>query len=88
MTGKMTQRKMDGTLTYPYLEVAMAEAVVQEVENYVAHRQNTVENFITKRPIMDLCLAALWRPGSWVSNMWWEQEGIYLEGIKEAAQTE
>ena len=37
---------------------AMAEARLQEVDNYVSCHQNTVTQFIAARPIMDLCLAA------------------------------
>ena len=35
---------------------------------------------------MDLCLAAEMRPGSGVSKRCWEQEGLYLEGMRTAAQ--
>ena len=41
-------------------------------------------SFILTRPIMDLSLAAVRRPGVRVSKQWWEQEGIDLVGIWEA----
>ena len=41
-------------------------------------------SFILTRPIMDLSLVAVRHPGVRVLKQWWEQEGIYLEGIHEA----
>ena len=35
---------------------------------------------------MDLCLAALCRPGSRVANQWWEKEGLDFEGMRTVAQ--
>ena len=49
----------------------MVKALLQEVETYVSRRQNMVAKFIATRPIMDLCLAAEWRPGPRVSKRWW-----------------
>ena len=28
----------------------------------------------------DLCERSVWRPGAWVSQRWWEQEGVDLGG--------
>ena len=50
----------------------MLDAGVQEVETYVARRQNTVTKFIVTRTIIDLCLVEAWRPGAWVLKQWWE----------------
>ena len=63
----------------------MVEAILQEVKTYVSRRQNTVTQFIATRPIMDLCLAAEWRPGSRVAKRWWEQDGLDLEEMRTAA---
>ena len=41
----------------------MSEAGLQEVETYVSCRDNKVGQYILTRPIIDLCLAAKWRPG-------------------------
>ena len=38
---------------------------------YVFRRQNTVTQCITTSPIMDLCLAAAWRPGYWLLKRFW-----------------
>ena len=70
----------------------MTEAGLQEVETYVSRRQNTVAQYISTRPITDLCLAENWRPGPRVAMRWWEQEGLDLDGVRtadrEAEQTE
>ena len=50
--------------------------------NSVTSRQNTVAQYIATRPIMDLCERSTWRPGSKVSQRWWEQAGIDLERAK------
>ena len=34
---------------------------------------------------MDLCLVADRRPGSRVTNLWWEQDGLDMEGMWTAA---
>ena len=64
----------------------MAEAGLQEVENYVSRRQNTVAKYIATRPIMELCLTAKRRPGSRSAMRWWEQKGMDLEGMRLAAE--
>ena len=51
----------------------MEETGFQEVETYVSLRQNTVTQFIATRPIIDLCLEMEWRPGSRVTNQWWDK---------------
>ena len=63
----------------------MAEAGLQEVENYLYHHQNTVAQYIATRPIMDLCLEAKRKPGPIVTMQWWEQEGLDLEGMRTSA---
>ena len=62
----------------------MTEAVCQEVDNYVSCRQNTAAQFIATRPIMNLCMEADQMPGSRVSNKWWENDGLDLEGMQTA----
>ena len=70
----MSQQNGNDTWTYPTLEEVMAEAVIQDMETYVALRYNTIPQFIVTRPIMGLCLEEVWRPGERVSNRWWEEE--------------
>ena len=66
----------------------LEEVVFQEVETYIDRRHNTVAQYIATRPIMDLCLTAVRRPGARVLKRLWEQEGIDIEGIQEAAWVE
>ena len=60
LTGRKPKRRLDGTWYYPPLEKAMSWSGIQEVESYVALRQNT---FIT-----DLCLLVSWSPVKRVSK--------------------
>ena len=53
---------------------------MQEMETYINFHQNTVTQYIVKRPIMDLCLTVARRPGARVSKWRWEQEGLDLAG--------
>ena len=64
----------------------MEEARIQEVDTYVYHIQNTVTQAIAIGPIMYLCLSEERLPWSRVSNWWWEQEGLDLEGMQTADQ--
>ena len=38
LTGRQPRQGSDGMWIYPFLEDAMAEAVLQEVETYISHR--------------------------------------------------
>ena len=44
-----------------------------------------VAQYIVTRPILDLCKQATRRPGARVSQRWWEQAGIDLEGARKQA---
>ena len=62
------------------------------METDVYRSQNKVAQFISTRPIMDLCLEVEQIPGQRVSNWWWEKDGVDVEGTQaaywEAEQTE
>ena len=58
----------------------MWEAGMDEVDQYALRSKNMVTQYIATRPIMDLYEEALWRPGTQISKIWWEQEGLYLQG--------
>ena len=64
----------------------MEEAGLQEVETYLSRRRNTLAQYIATRPIIDLWLAKNWRPGPRLAMQWWEQEVLYLEGMRTEAQ--
>ena len=73
-------------MEYPPLAETVAEAGLQEVDIYIYRLHNTVTQFISTRPIMDLCLATKRRQGSRVDNQWWDQEGLELERMQAASQ--
>ena len=54
-------------LGLPPMEDAMAEAGLQELENYVSRNQNTVAQYIATTTIIYLCLEEKWRPGARVA---------------------
>ena len=64
LTGRQPRIGRDSEWVYPPMVEAMAESGLQEVETYLFFHENTVTNFIVKRPITDLYLAAERRPGS------------------------
>ena len=49
---------------------------LEEMETYISRRQNTSAQYISTRPILDLCLEAERRPRLWGPKRWWEQEGL------------
>ena len=64
----------------------MKNVGLKEVDTYVSHLHNMVTQFITTNPIMELCLTAERRPGKSISNRWWEQDGVDVEGMRTAAR--
>ena len=54
----------------------MVEEGLQELETYVYGHQNTFEQYITTRPIIDLCLATEQRTGPQVSMQRRKQDGL------------
>ena len=66
--GKQIRRLPGSGWEYTTLGEVMQEAGLEEVEQYVVRRQNTVAQYITTRLIMDLCEAAVRRPGKRVSK--------------------
>ena len=71
LTGRQLWRVQDGGWVYPPLEDAILEVGLQEVDNYVSCRQNTVIQYIEIRPILDLCLAENRRPGPREATRCW-----------------
>ena len=63
-------RLQDGSWEYPTLYKAMQEADFEEVEAYVLMRRNTVVQYITMRPILDLFEETVQRTLACVSKWW------------------
>ena len=63
----------------------MTESGLDEIGTYITRRQNMVAQYITTRPILDLYERSAWRPGARVSQRWWEQDGLDLEGVTKRA---
>ena len=77
-------RRWGGVIwAYPQLEEAMGEAGFEGIRKSVTRRQNTVAQYISTQPILDLCERSTRWPVDRVSRKWWEQAGIDLEGAKE-----
>ena len=81
LMGRQPQIRQDSGWLYPLMEEAMAESGLQELEAYISCHQSTAAQLIATRPIVYLCLAAAGRTGSRVSKLWWDQEGLDLEGM-------
>ena len=64
----------------------MEEAGFEEMIADVLKGQNMVAQCITMRPILDLCERSIRKTGACVSWMWWDQEGIDLEGAEREHQ--
>ena len=60
----------------------MKEAGFKEIRNLITNRQNTVAQYIAKRPLLDLCEEANEIGGVTVSRRWWGQKGIDWETAK------
>ena len=84
-TGRQPRRRVKGIWEYPPLEAAMEEAGFKEIRVYITRKKNTVAQYISMRTIMDLLGQSVQRLISWVSWMWWDHEGIHMEGTKEVS---
>ena len=58
------------------------------MEEYVLRSQNIIDQYIVKRPIMDLCEETLRMLGAQVKKCCCKQEVIDMAGAREAAVTE
>ena len=58
----------------------MREVGLEEVEEYIMSRQNTVAQYIVTRTILYICEEAERHPGTWVSMWLWDQEVLKLTG--------
>ena len=65
----------------------MKEAGLTDIRTSIQRRQNTVAQYISTRPLLDLCVGARQREGARVTLRWWEQSRIDWEKAK-AKETE
>ena len=72
ITGRQPRRGWDGKWFYPSLEGAMKEAGFTDVRTSINRRQNTVAQYITARPLLDLCEGTTHQVGARVKMRWWE----------------
>ena len=86
LTGGQPHRGRDGGWFYPSLAVEMKEARIVQIRTSILLRQNTVAQYITTWPILDLCEKVERRPGAQVPILWWEQTGIDCKGDREKAE--
>ena len=67
ITVRQLWRRGDGQWTYPPLKEAMQEARSEGMWKSITRRQNTVAQYITAQPILDLCERSMQRLESRVS---------------------
>ena len=67
----------------------MKEAGLTDVQTSINRRQNTVAQYISTQPLLDLCKGVKQREGARVTMRWRDQTGIYWEKAKaRGAETE
>ena len=64
------RRDMMGRWVYLPMEEEMKSVGLDEVETYVLRRQNTVAQYISTWPILELCLTTEQRTGARVNMIW------------------
>ena len=60
----------------------MKGAGFKEIRTSITNRQNMVAQYISTRPLLDLCEGDKQRGGARVTRRWWDQKGIDLETAK------
>ena len=71
ITGKHPRSKKYGSWFYPPVAGVMKDTGMVGIWTSILRRQNTVAQFISTRPILDLSEQATRRPGAQVSQRWW-----------------
>ena len=82
MAGMGTKFQLNGKWVYPTIGVVLVMVVLEEIGVFITHRQNTVAQYISNCPIMDLFLAAEQRPGVQLSRRWWYQNNLDILGMR------
>ena len=63
ITGRQPRWIREGIWEYPLLAAAMEEAGFEDIGFYITRKQNTVAQYIAKRPILELYERSIWRLG-------------------------
>ena len=82
MMGMGPKRQWDGTWVYSPIGEALAKVGLDDIGLYTTRCQNTVTQYITTRPIMELFLAAERNPGLCLSSRWWGQPALDTLGTR------
>ena len=64
LTRRQLRRRGGGRWEYPPLAAVMEEAGFEEIGVYIIRSQNTFAQYITTRPILDLCERSVCRTGA------------------------
>ena len=78
MMGKQPWQLPGGGWDHPPLEEAMWEVGLEEVEEYIMQRQNTVIKYNATHPVLDQCEEEVRQTGMWVYE-WWCYQGSFVE---------
>ena len=68
MAGMGLKRLQYGTYVHPHIGSVLAMVGLEEIRVYIARRQNTVTQYTTTCPTMELCLAVERKPGMCLSR--------------------
>ena len=60
---------------------SMSKAGLEEVDMYFLCHQNTISQYISTCPILELCMEAEWRLGEKVAKRWWDKIRLGLEVV-------
>ena len=82
LTCRQPRRGRDGECHYPSLEGAMEKVGLTDIRTSIQRRNNTVAQYISTRPLLDLCVGARHGEEVRVTVRWWEQSGIDWEKEK------
>ena len=77
-----SRRQWDGTWVYPPIGEALKTVGLDDIGVYIAHRQNTITQYIATNPIMDLCLSVEWNMVLRLSRRWREKPALDILGIR------
>ena len=58
---------------YPPLDEALERAGLRPIQDYVRIQQASVEDYVSTRPIFDLCTSTPPLPGGSRAMRWWKQ---------------